>query len=338
MLVCRGASTSAPWRSCGHADAPDPYERLAYRGGLLATARDPRLSPLVLGLVGALAATVRRVAGDFRPDVVHAHWWMPSGLAALAARPVPIVITLHGSDVGLAARPVVGSIGRAVTARAAYVAAVSQPLLDEARDVLRLDASRSGVVHMPIVVEASAVKPIPEGPPWRLIAVGHASPEKGFDVLLDAMALARDRGAALRLEVISSGPERTALEARRASHRLEDLVSFVDPLPRAELHARISAAHAIVVPSLREGLGLVAVEALALDRPVIASRAGGLEEVVTSGTGVLVAPGDADALARALCSMPLPSPPRPAPAVAQHDIAEVVAAHREMYERATATS
>ncbi len=231
-----------------------------------------------------------------------------------------------------------GSIGRAVTARAAYVAAISRPLLDEARDVLDLDASRSGVVHMPIVVDASAVRPMPEGPPWRLIAVGRASPEKGFDVLLDAMALARDRGAAIRLEVISGGPERAALEARRARHRLEDLVSFVDPLPRADLHARIAAAHAIVVPSRREGLGLVAVEALALDRPVIASRAGGLEEVVTSGTGVLVAPGDVDALARALCSMPLPSPPRPAPAVAQHDMAAVVAAHREMYERATATS
>ncbi len=313
--------------------APDGYERLAYRGGLLASARDPRVAPLVPGLVGALAATVRRVARDFRPDVVHAHWWMPSGLAALAARPVPFVITLHGSDVGLAARPVAGPIGRAITARAKYVAAVSQPLLEEARVVLRLDPSRSGVVRMPIIVDSTGASSPLAGPPWRLIAVGRASPEKGFDVLLDAMALARDRGADLRLEVIGSGPERRSLEEQRARLHLEDLVSFVDPLPRAELHARISSAHALVVPSRREGLGLVAVEALALDRPVIASRAGGLEEVVSAGTGVLVAPGDADALASALCSMPMPGPPRPAPAVAHHDIDAVVAAHRAMYAR-----
>ncbi len=98
------------------------------------------------------------------------------------------------------------------------------------------------------------------------------------------------------------------------------------------------AAHAVVVPSRREGLGLVAVEALALGRPVIASRTGGLPEVVTPGAGVLVTPDDPDALAAALRALPLPAPPDPAPAVARHDLSTVIAAHREMYARAIATS
>jgi glycosyltransferase involved in cell wall biosynthesis len=82
----------------------------------------------------------------------------------------------------------------------------------------------------------------------------------------------------------------------------------------------------------------VAVEALALRRPIIASRTGGLVEVVTPGSGVLVPPEDAPALAAALRALPLADPPYPAPAVRMHDPAAVVAAHREVYERAVATS
>ncbi|HMK12794.1 MAG TPA: glycosyltransferase [Acidimicrobiales bacterium] len=319
--------------------APDGYERLAYRGGLLATARDPRVAPLVPGLIGALATTARRIARDQHPDVVHAHWWLPSGLAALAARPAPVVITLHGSDVGLAARASVAPVARAVTARAAFVAAVSKPLLEQARASLRLDPARSGVVRMPIVVDTDAGEATPPpGPPWHLVAVGRASPEKGFDVLVDAVARARALGADVTLDVIGTGPEREALIAQRDRIGLADVVAFVDPLPRPELHRRMAQAHAVVVPSRSEGLGLVAVEALALGRPVIASRTGGLPEVVTPGAGLLVPPGDAAALAEALRVLPIAAPPREARGVTRHELTAVVAAHREMYARAVATS
>jgi glycosyltransferase involved in cell wall biosynthesis len=168
--------------------------------------------------------------------------------------------------------------------------------------------------------------------------VGRSSPEKGFDVLLDALRLARDGGMDIVLEIVGEGPDRAALESRCVQLGLVDAVRFVAPLRRAELQERMAEAHAVVVPSRREGLGLVAVEALALGRPVIASRVGGLPEVVTAGTGVLVDPEDPAALARAFASLPLPSPPKDAPAVAGHDIRTVVAAHRDMYARASATS
>jgi glycosyltransferase involved in cell wall biosynthesis len=128
------------------------------------------------------------------------------------------------------------------------------------------------------------------------------------------------------------------LEAQCGQLGLRDAVRFVGPLPRAALYERMAAAHTVVVPSRREGLGLVAVEALALGRPVIASEVGGLPEVVTPGTGMLVPAEDPVALAHALRSLPLPSPPAGAPAVAAHATATVVAAHRDMYARAIATS
>jgi len=319
--------------------APERFERLAYRGGLLATARDPAAALLVPGLVAALATTARRVANDDRPDVIHAHWWLPSGLAALAARRSPLVITLHGSDVGLAERPGVGVLAHAVASRARFVAAVSDPLLQAARAALRLDPARSGVVRMPVGVDSSHAPGSPEaGPPWRLVAVGRASPEKGFDVLLDALHIARRDGADVTLEIVGDGPERAVLEAQCGQLGLRGAVRFVGPLPRAALYERMAASHAVVVPSRREGLGLVAVEALALGRPVIASEVGGLPEVVTPGTGILVPAEDPVALAHALRSVPLPSPPAGAPAVAAHATATVVAAHRDMYARAIATS
>jgi glycosyltransferase involved in cell wall biosynthesis len=318
--------------------APDRAERLAYRGGLLANVRDPRRAVLAPALVASLAAAVRKVDRAQRPDVVHAHWWLPAGLAALAAN-APVVVTLHGSDVALARRGAIASLGRAVTRRAAFVAAVSEPLLAEAREVLNLDPARSGVVRMPVVVDAiGRAGALRAGPPWRLIAVGRASREKGFDVLLEAFAIARADGLDATLEIVGTGPERVPLSEQRDRLGLVAAVAFIEPLPRDALHERIAAAHALVVPSRHEGLGLVAVEALALRRPVIASRVGGLVEVVTPGSGVLVPPEDASALAAALRALPLPDPPYPAPAVRLHDPAAVVAAHREVYERAVASS
>jgi glycosyltransferase involved in cell wall biosynthesis len=318
--------------------APDRAERLAYRGGLLANVRDPRRAALVPALVATLASAVRKVDRAQRPDVVHAHWWLPAGLAALTAH-APLVVTLHGSDVALARHRAIAPLARAVTSRAAFVSAVSEPLLAEARGVLTLDPARSGVVRMPVVIDTTrpATAP-PAGPPWRLVAVGRASREKGFDVLLEALAIARAQGLDATVDIVGDGPERAALSAQRDRLGLGAVVAFVDALPRHDLHERIMAAHALVVPSRHEGLGLVAVEALALRRPVIASRTGGLVEVVTPGSGVLVPPDDAPALAAALRGLPLADPPYPAPAVRMHDLAAVVAAHREVYERAVATS
>ena len=319
--------------------APARYEQLAYRGGLLRAARDVRRLPFVPGLVASLANGARKVARENAPDVIHAHWWLPSGLAALAARPRTLVLTLHGSDVGLLAKPGVAPFARRIASRAQFVAAVSDALLEEARGPLGLDATRSGVVAMPIVVDAPpGGHPLPAGPPWRVIAIGRASPEKGFDVLLEALARARASGVDVSLELVGSGPERNALVAQSDRLGLKGAVAFVDPIARAALHARVVGAHAVVVPSRREGLGLVAVEALALGRPVIASRTGGLPEVVTPGAGVLVTPDDPDALAAALQALPLPAPTSSSGVLQRHDLATVVAAHRDMYARAIATS
>jgi glycosyltransferase involved in cell wall biosynthesis len=161
-----------------------------------------------------------------------------------------------------------------------------------------------------------------------VLAAGRASPEKGFDVLLAALARPEADGIAATLVV--EGPTRPALEAQAAAAGLGERVAFVDLLPREELFARIREHHVVAVPSRTEGLGMVALEALALGRPVVASAVGGLPSVVADGVdGLLVPVDDPAALAVALATVPLVTPP--AAAAEGHRPPAVIAAHALAY-------
>jgi glycosyltransferase involved in cell wall biosynthesis len=296
---------------------PEPLERLAYGGGLPANARTPVGAAMVGPLLAAATVELRRLVRRWQPDVVHAHWWLPSGLVALGVG-VPLVVTVHGSDARFARAPGVARLARLVLRRADAVATVSEALQ---RDIAALGID-ADVVRMP--AEAfGAVGPIPSGPPWRVLAIGRLTPEKGFDVLVEAAARAH-----VGVDLVGPGsPAALAALARR--HGAD--VRFHGPLPHADIVPLLESAAAVVVPSRREGLGLVALEALAAGRPVIASDVGGLPEVVGEGDGVLLAPDDVTALAAALGGLPLP-PPRAA-AAARHAPAAVAAAHLALYDR-----
>jgi glycosyltransferase involved in cell wall biosynthesis len=163
-----------------------------------------------------------------------------------------------------------------------------------------------------------------------LVAAGRLSEEKGFDVLLEAVALAVQDGLDVHLDLVGSGPEHSRLADLAAP--LDGRVRMIPAQPRDALWERMDAAQVLVVPSRREGLGLVALEAIARGRPVIASRAGGLPEAVCDGVdGLLVAPEDPRALADALHKLPL-GPPT-GDALERHAPAGVGAAHRTEYER-----
>jgi glycosyltransferase involved in cell wall biosynthesis len=314
--------------------APDRLEVLAHDGGILAALRYPSrwllVPPFLLAYLRAAIAATKRV----RPDVVHAHWWFPGGvmgaIASMLTR-TPLVITLHGSDVHIAERPGLRKLARLTLRRARVVGVVSEALRREAIDLLNVDPAKVVVLRMPVdmPVPADVTSPL-DPPPLHLVVMGRLAREKGYGVLLDAMRLL---DGPIHLDVFGDGPSRRELEVAAAG--LD--VTFHGARPRAEIALVLAGAHALVVPSLREGLGMVALEALAVGRPVIASGTGGLVETVVDGDdGVLVPPGDPQALADALRRLPLP-PPK-ASAVARHRPAAVARAHVEAYERATGSS
>ena len=306
---------------------PAFLERLSYRGGLVGSSR--RVGGLMLPIyLASFVRAAEKAARDFRPDVIHAHWWLPAGLCSLpTARrlDVPLVVTIHGSDAHLLRYQALRRLALHVLHRASLVATVSEDLR---RQIEVIDPRlRTMVLRLPIPEMAPPV-PMPPDPPLRLLAAGRLSPEKGFDVLIEAMRIAVDHGLDVRLDIVGSGPERRNLALLAAP--LGDRVTLIPALPHAELMRRLDDVHALVAPSRREGLGMVALEAFTRGRPVVASRVGGLAETVADGVdGYLVPPEDPVALAAALARLPM-GPPVGA-ARLRHSPIEVGRSHLEAY-------
>ncbi|MES1259985.1 MAG: glycosyltransferase [Gemmatimonadota bacterium] len=178
--------------------------------------------------------------------------------------------------------------------RADAVIAISSAVRDV---LLRANVQPARIHVIPDAVDIAHVKgvhawpaelpAVPDGTPL-LVCVAALTREKGVDVLLEAAALLRATHPGARWIVLGEGPERAALEARRATLGLEAVVTLAGFVNEPESVLR--TATIAVQPSLSEGLGSSVLDALALGIPVVASRAGGLPDALAHGGGVLVAP------------------------------------------------
>jgi len=251
-----------------------------------------------------------RVARAHAPDVVLSFFAYPYGVAAvMVARTLglPAVVSCRGSDINHLARPFLHRrIIAASLKRCHAVIAVSRALADEiARlgvDPARIhvvpngiDAARFGVADRAAARRGLGV----DSNGRRLVCVSRLSREKGIDVLVDAMAQVEDRSVCLT--VVGDGPEYAALLAQRDRLGLAKRVDFVGRRDHDEIPRWMAAADAVVLSSRTEGHPNVLVEALASGRPVVATRVGGVPEIVAGPElGIVVPPEDAAALARGI--------------------------------------
>jgi glycosyltransferase involved in cell wall biosynthesis len=243
----------------------------------------------------------RRVLGvvrDRRPDVLHTHLVHADfhGLVAGKLARVPVLAsTKHGFN-PFRDRRAFGLADRVVGSLADLHIAISKGLARYLADREGFDEDAFEVVHYGIE-PGPEPPPVPEAP--RLAIVGRLIPIKGHDALLRALATVRGDVPGITLEIAGEGSLDADLRATVTRLGLDDVVSFLGHVPRvAEVFER---AQIVVVPSLGEGFGMVALEAMERGRPVIASAVGGLPEIVDDGrTGLLVPPSDADALAAAI--------------------------------------
>jgi glycogen(starch) synthase len=137
--------------------------------------------------------------------------------------------------------------------------------------------------------------------PPRLLCLGRLSPEKGFDVALNAFAILVGEFPEARMLVAGNGYLRLELEQQATELGIRDRVEFPGWIAPAEVPALIDTATMVLMPSRQESLPLVALETASMARPIVATRIGGLPEVVADGeTGLLVPPEDAPALANAI--------------------------------------
>ncbi|HVO35249.1 MAG TPA: glycosyltransferase [Gemmatimonadales bacterium] len=278
-------------------------ETLAYQGTMhRVAATNPLAAMTFLGLVRALAGAIGEECRAAPVDVIHAHWWVPGGAAAALAqrRGRPFVVTLHGTDVALSRKIPGGSaLMAAVLRRAAAVTAVSSALADAAARALRRPAGEIPLTPMPLA--PVAVPPGNQGERRGVVFVGRLTRQKRVGDLLEALALLARRGRRLDLTVVGDGPERPALERRAAADDLAGTVTFVGAVPPEAVAAYLASKRLCVLPSVDEGLGLVVAEALVAGVPVVATRSGGIPDLLTDPeAGELVPPGDPAALADAM--------------------------------------
>ncbi len=242
-----------------------------------------------------------RVVRRLRPALLHTHlvhadaYGLPSG--KLARVPV-LASTKHGFN-PFRARRAFALADRMLARLADLHIAISAGLARYLAETEGFDAATFEIVHYGI---ARGAEPVPPPSEPLLVCVGRLVPIKGHDVLLRALAAARERIPALTLEIVGDGPLRERLEQLAGELGIAEAVTFSGWLsPVTSAYERAAFA---VVPSLGEGFGMVALEAAERGRAVVASAVGGLPEIVEDGrTGLLVAPGDAQALARALVEL-----------------------------------
>ena len=271
----------------------------------------------------ALAARALTAARRFRPDVVYAHFLFPAGVAAaLAARAAgaPLVVTAHGQDVrNVGSIRGVAPATRFALARSTAVIAVSEYLRRElvrrvpglALDVEVIDCGvdlerfrgRDGAV---LRAELGW-----RGEPPFYLSVGSLSRRKNVLRLADAWARL-GRGS---LAFVGDGPLRGELEGRRG-------VTVVGAVPHEHMGEWIGACDILCQPSLVEPFGQALLEAMASERPVVATRVGGPPEFVVPDAGVLVDPESVESIAAgmdAAARLPIPNAAARA-AAAEHDV------------------
>ena len=290
-----------------------------YAEGLRADVR-LRASAIAVAPMAVLAGWFKalRVAQKKRATIVHGHWVVPGGvIGAAAAGSIPLVISLHGSDVFVAERHAAARLAaRAAFNRAKWVTACSDDLRVRAVAIGARDA-RSSVI--PYGVDSERFKPgedarrqgralvgIADNGPL-VFAVGRLVRKKGFEYLIDAAAILKERHPALKVAIAGEGDLDLSLRERARTAGVADRVHFLGVVPHHTVPLLLAAADVAAVPSVHDeagnvdGLPNTVMEIMASATPLVATTAGGIGAVARDGVNARLVPErDAAALAAAI--------------------------------------
>lgn len=294
---------------------PQPWQRLAYGSGVLSNLkRNPALYFQVPFFIISMTYALIRLIRQHRPHIIHAHWILPQGIVAIFAKRlyrIPIIITAHGGDAFGLSHPLLQRIKRLClqrcdawtsnTRRTAAATGFELPrpadIIPMGVDIEHFSAGRREILRQNIRDNEKII-----------LFVGRLVEKKGVDDLLKAFSLlAADVRKITTLWIIGSGEQNQRLHALANNLGISNNVKFWGTIPNTQLPNYYAAADIFVGPSVEasdgdtEGQGIVFLESFAARLAVVATKIGGIPDVVEHGhTGILVEPRKPEKLTSAI--------------------------------------
>lgn len=273
--------------------------------------------------VPATMWALRQHIQAFKPDIIHAHWLLPNGLPALAMSTIsgiPLVVSMHGSDVAMAERnSLFRGIAQRIFAHSRMNTACSGDLH---RRALHLGAVPTSTHVLPYGVSVDAFDPNSGDRAWvaerfgiapdapLIVAVGRFVYKKGFHTLIESLVDLRNTHPNVRLLLVGYGDLRDEYLRRANEIGVADLIVMPGQLLRDDVAKAIASADVYCVPSVHDesgnvdGLPNALLEGMAAGRAVVASDVAGIPDVIRHGEhGLLVPEGDVGALSQAIASL-----------------------------------
>ncbi len=298
---------------------PGTWQRLAYGSGILPNLkRNPLLWGQVPFFLASMTYSLLRLMREIQPDILHAHWLIPQGTIAVLIkffRKIPVITTVHGGDVFALRGTLLGKIKRFALRRSDAWTSNTRASSDAVGD--GASVPRPQIIPMGVDIERFASgnrNRLREGlgPDENVVLfVGRLVEKKGVDDLIQAFSLLpTSMQARTRLWIVGSGEQETALRAQGAHLGISEKITLWGKISNNELPDFYAAADLFVGPSVMatsgdtEGQGVVFLEAFAARLCVLATRIGGISEVVESGkTGLLVEPRNPEMLANSIAKL-----------------------------------
>lgn len=282
------------------------YERLAYSGRMQQLVlKNPINFIIFLFFMFVFLLRALQLVKRTRPSFLHAHWWIPTGvLGCLVSRltNIPLIVTLHGTDVRLINKNLLLSfLARRVFKYAAAISVVSNFIKEKLTSGLGTPANKIFVLPMPIDPQKIYEIKVPPSKRRMILCVARFTKQKDLGTLIQAFHRVHQKRSQVDLVMIGEGPEEGTLLDLIAELNLKKEVFLHGLMTQEALNEYYNRCDMVILPSIEEGFGLVVVEGQLCKKPVIGANSGGIPETIEhEKTGLLFPPRDYLSLASAI--------------------------------------
>ncbi len=244
------------------------------------------------------AVLLVNMAQEQKAGHVHAHFANPAATVALIASrsdKIQYSISIHGPDVFY---DIETNLLKEKVAAATFIRCISHYCKSQlCRLIPYEDWSKIGIVRCGVDPAIFSPRPVPDNKIPQLLCVGRLTRNKGQHILIEACTRLKETATPFHLTFVGDGEDRESLQRQVSLSGLENEITFSGALGQDDVQATYKTADIFILPSFAEGVPVVLMEAMAMEIPVISTRITGIPELIDSGeNGILVTPGDSDAL------------------------------------------